>query len=53
MVLTITWPKPVNGDPTATMTIRNDGNGRLGITVTDEVPGGGNAEVTDLALSQN
>ena len=52
-MLTITWPKPVNGDRTATMTIRNDGSGQLGITVMDEAPGGGNAKVTDLALSQN
>jgi hypothetical protein len=53
VVLTITWPKPVNGDRTATMTIRNDGGGQLGITVMDEAPDGGNAKVTDLALSQN
>lgn len=54
VVLTITWPKPVNGDTKALMTIRNDGSGRLAITVTDEVrPGGPSARVTQLALSQS
>jgi hypothetical protein len=53
VVLTITWPKPVNGDTKATMTIRNSGNGTLAIVVTDEVhPGGPEAEVTRLALNQ-
>jgi hypothetical protein len=53
VVLTITWPKPVNGDTKATMTIRNAGDGKLAIVVTDEVhPGGPKAEVTRLALSQ-
>ena len=53
VVLTITWPKPVNGDRTATMTIRNDGSGRLAIIVTDEVkPGGKKAQVTQIALNQ-
>ena len=54
VVLTITWPQPVNGDTHATMTIRNSGNGRLAITVTDELtPGGARAKVTQLALSQS
>jgi hypothetical protein len=54
VVLTITWPKPVNGDTKAVMTIRNDGNGRLAITVTDKVaPGGPTAKVTQLALNQS
>jgi hypothetical protein len=53
VVLTITWPQPVNGDTKATMTIRNSGNGSLAITVTDEVsPGGPKAKVTQIALSQ-
>ncbi|MGH6924332.1 MAG: hypothetical protein ACRED5_11400 [Propylenella sp.] len=53
VVLTITWPKPVNGDTKATMTIRNSGDGTLAIVVTDEVhPGGPKAEVTRLALNQ-
>ena len=54
VVLTITWPQPVNGDTKATMTIQNSGNGQLGITVTDEVtPGGAKAQVTQLALNQS
>jgi len=54
VVLTITWPQPVNGDTKATMTIHNAGNGRLAITVTDRVtPGGPTAQVTRLALSQS
>jgi len=54
VVLTITWPKPVNGDTKALMTIRNSGNGSLAITVTDQVsPGGPSAHVTQLALNQS
>ena len=54
IVLTITWPKPVRGDTTAVMTIKNAGNGQLAITVTDEVePGGAKAQVTNLALRQS
>ena len=54
VILTITWPKPVNGDTKATMTIRNSGNGSLAITVTDELePGGARAKVTQLALNQS
>jgi hypothetical protein len=54
VVLTITWPRPVNGDTKATMTIRNSGNGNLAITVTDELePGGARAKVTQLALAQS
>ncbi len=53
VVLTITWPQPVNGDTKATMTIRNPGNGQLAITVTDKVsPGGPTAQVTNLALAK-
>ncbi len=54
VVLTITWPKPVNGDTKATMTIHNSGNGSFAISVVDAVqPGGPQAEVTRLALSQS
>jgi hypothetical protein len=53
VVLTITWPQPVNGDTKATMTIHNPGNGRLAITITDKVtPGGPSAQVTQLALAK-
>jgi hypothetical protein len=52
VVLTITWPQPVNGDTKATMTIHNPGNGQLAITVTDQVvPGGPAAPITQIALS--
>ena len=54
IVLTITWPQPVNGDTKATMTIRNSGNGSLAITVTDRLsPDGANAHVTQIALNQS
>jgi hypothetical protein len=54
IVLTITWPQPVNGDTTAIMTIQNSGNGQLGITVTDQLaPGGERTRVTQLALNQS
>jgi hypothetical protein len=54
IVLTITWPQPVNGDTKATMTIRNSGNGRLAITVTDRLsPDGANTHVTQIALNQS
>ncbi len=54
VILTITWPQPVNGDTKATMTIRNAGNGRLAITVTDALsPGGPQSNVTQLALNQS
>jgi hypothetical protein len=53
VVLTITWPQPVNGDTKATMTIRNSGNGQLAITVTDKLqPGGSSAAVTQIALAR-
>ena len=54
VVLAITWPRPVNGDTKATMTIRNSGNGHLAITVSDELePGGARASVTQLVLAQS
>lgn len=52
--LTITWPKPVRGDRTAAMTIRNTGNGQLAIIITDEVPAGGpKAQVSSISLKQS
>jgi hypothetical protein len=54
VVLQITWPKPVNGDTKATMTISNSGNGSLAITVTDQMePGGPSSRVTQIALNQS
>jgi hypothetical protein len=50
--LAITWPKPVNGDTKARMTIVNNGSS-LRIVVTDNVTPGGPEEATsDLLLSQ-
>lgn len=39
LVLTITYPVPTYGDSTATMTIRNAGNGVFSMVVADEVDG--------------
>lgn len=51
--LTVTWPKDVNGDRTAQMTIRNQGAGRLDIVVTDEAEGGGErVRTTSLTLAR-
>ena len=50
--LTITWPKPVNGDTTAQMTIQNAGNGRLSVAVSDEAPGGGRVQTTSMSLAR-
>ena len=51
--LSITWPKPVNGDTRAKMVIENDGHGDLRIVVTDNtVPGGPQLTTHNLVLSQ-
>ena len=52
VTLTITWPKPVNGDTKATMTIRNDGSGRLSIAVTDKMPDGRQVQTTNLTFAK-
>lgn len=50
--LTITWPRTVNGDTSAAMTIQNAGNGRLQIVVSDQIPAGGpQTQVTNIMLS--
>lgn len=52
--LAITWPKPVNGDTKARMTIVNDGHGNLRIVVSDNVsPGGPEQHTSDIELSQS
>lgn len=54
VVMTITWPKPVNGDTKATLTIRNRGNGQMMITLTDRLKPGGPVEAaTDIVLAKN
>jgi len=50
--LTITWPKPVNGDTVAKMTIVNTGNGTLKITLDDKPRAGAMVARTDFVLSQ-
>jgi hypothetical protein len=52
VTLTITWPKPVNGDTTASMAIRNDGAGRMSIVVTDEIDGR-QVKTTEVTMSKS
>jgi hypothetical protein len=48
--LTITWAKPVNGDRTARLSIRNDGR-RIAVKLTDEAQGR-QVTTTDLTFAQ-
>lgn len=52
VVMTVTWPKPVYGDTTATLTIRNGGDGRMNIVMTDKVQSGRMETTTDIMLAQ-
>ena len=52
IVMTVTWPKPVYGDTTATLTIRNGGDGRMNIIMTDKVQSGRTETTTDIVLAQ-
>lgn len=53
VVLTITWPKPVNGDTVASMKVSNDGRGSLRITVSDNLTPGGPVQTTsDIRLQR-
>jgi hypothetical protein len=53
VLLTITWPKPVNGDRTARMTVINSGKGSLRITVSDNLkPGGPVQPTSDIRLKR-
>jgi hypothetical protein len=49
---TITWPKPVNGDTLAQMSIENAGKGVLKISVSDNQVPGGMIMRSDFILSQ-
>jgi hypothetical protein len=50
--LTVTWNKPINGDRTARLTIRNDGR-NLAIRMTDKAgPGGPEMVTTDLRFGR-
>jgi hypothetical protein len=49
--LRIDWPRPVNGDREARLTIRNDGRGALRITVADNLtPGGPVQRTSEIVL---
>jgi hypothetical protein len=51
--LKIAWPRPVNGDTQAEMTIQNTGSGVLRIVVRDNLsPGGPVQQTSDLVLRQ-
>ena len=51
--LRIEWPRPVNGDTQAAMAIRNDGQGRLRITVADNLtPGGPVQQTSEIVLAR-
>jgi hypothetical protein len=51
--LRIEWPRPVNGDTQAAMVIRNDGQGRLRITVADNlIPGGPVQQTSEIVLAR-
>lgn len=53
MRLTIDWPKPVNGDTRAEMTITNEGSGLLRIIMRDNLfPGGPVQQTSELVLRQ-
>ena len=52
VMLTITWPRPVNGDTTARMTIENTGNGVLRISLADKPAAGSLVARTNFVLSQ-
>jgi hypothetical protein len=51
--LTISWPRPVNGDTEARLMIRNEGRGELRITVADNLtPGGPIQQTSNIVLRQ-
>jgi hypothetical protein len=51
--LRIEWPRPVNGDTQAAMVIQNDGQGRLRITVADNLtPGGPVQQTSEIVLAR-
>jgi hypothetical protein len=53
VTLQIEWPRPVNGDTQAAMAIQNDGQGRLRITVADNLtPGGPVQQTSEIALAR-
>jgi hypothetical protein len=52
VVLNVTWPKPVNGDTKATMTITPTGNGFTFAVDDLNKPGGSVVRMTDIKLAR-
>jgi hypothetical protein len=52
VVLNVTWPKPVNGDTKATMTITPTGNGFTFAVDDLNQPGGSVVRMTDIRLAR-
>jgi hypothetical protein len=53
VALDVTWPKPINGDTRAHLTIVNSGQGKLRIVMDDNLPANGPVQRTsDLRLSR-
>ncbi|MDX6805649.1 hypothetical protein [Terrihabitans rhizophilus] len=52
VTLAVTWPKEVNGDTKATMTITNKGNGFTFAVDDLDKPGGKTVRMTDINLSK-
>jgi hypothetical protein len=53
VTLDVTWPKPINGDTSAHLTIINPGKGKLRIVMDDNVTSGGPEQKTsDLQLAR-
>lgn len=52
VVLTVHWPKPVNGDQKATMIISNSGNGFSFIVDDEASPGGPKVRMTQVNLTR-
>lgn len=50
VVLNVTWPKPVNGDTKAIMTITSTGNGFTFAVDDLDKPGGTPVRMTDITL---
>lgn len=52
VILTVNWPKPVNGDQTATMIISNTGNGFSFAVEDEKEPGGPVVRMTQVSLQR-
>ena len=52
VVLTVHWPKPVNGDQKATMIISNNGKGFSFVVDDEATPGGAKVRMTQVNLTR-